>query len=1037
MKKLFFTFLCLSSMFSWAQKKDSQPRLSTKPYFQQHVDYNIQVRLDDVNHFISGHETLVYTNNSQDALTTIYMHLWPNAYKNKQTALAKQLARQKNFILYSTLKTDKGFIDSLDFHVNGEPIQWNLDSTHIDIGVLHLKTPLMPGQSITITTPFRVKLPSGSISRLGHIGQSYQITQWYPKPAVYDREGWHAMPYLTQGEFYSEFGNYDVQITVPTNYVVGATGNLQTQSEIDWLNQLAELPLPADTIYATSFPPTSSEWKTIQYKQKNVHDFGWFADKRWIVRKGEVITPHTKTKVTTWAMYTPQSQKLWNNATQYIADATYYYSLWNGDYPYTVVTAVDGTISAGGGMEYPNVTVIGNASSAEELETVIMHEVGHNWFYGILGSNERDNAWMDEGINSFNEDRYNMVKHPDAKGAMGISINGNNSLSKILDLDSVNYWSVSQLTYLFTANYGIDQPLSCHSNDFLGLNYGANVYKKTAVVFYYLQQYLGEELFDKCMQRYFSEWKFKHPRPEDLKKIFEETSGQDLTWFFDSFINTNGKADFRIEKAKKAKGQEGVYEIRVRNTGSTDGPCSVTMTDENNKKTTVWSPVLAPGKSAKVQLNATGNAQQFELNASKVIPEISNKNNLYRAGSLLPKVEPLKIKPFTSFPNGKTTQIFIAPTVSWNMYNHAAIGAVIHNQHVLNRRWQWSINPMYSIAQNDVVGIAKASLSLGKFKVGAETRSFYFVNQNLNDGILNGNYLGKYWMTRPYVKWTSKGRPALYPQQFIEEIEVATTLLQRSIETDAINQLVQTYPSFNQYLHFNYHIGRKFNLVHRLDYQFNWTRDITQANSTASQRSTTLSYSFFYNLKESRSIDLTLFSGANQKGVLTPWRPGGQTGDADFAFNSLYMGRSETSGIWSQQIQNGQGLLNTPTVQNFNFRLISARLEYSVPYSIPVKLYGATAWGTSKVMPGNLTSSFSNGWDNDAKNVTTFMWSTGIHYSIGQNLLDVYIPVLSSQNIMDAQKANNIKWFQSITFRINLSTLNPFEIVGKTLSNLE
>jgi hypothetical protein len=190
-------------------------------------------------------------------------------------------------------------------------------------------------------------------------------------------------------------------------------------------------------------------------------------------------------------------------------------------------------------------------------------------------------------------------------------------------------------------------------------------------------------------------------------------------------------------------------------------------------------------------------------------------------------------------------------------------------------------------------------------------------------------------------------------------------------------------------------------------------------------------------LKESRSIDLTLFSGANHKGVLTPWRPGGQTGDADFAFNSLYMGRSETSGIWSQQIQNGQGLLNTPTVQNFNFRLISARLEYSVPYSIPVKLYGATAWGTSKVMSGNLTSSFSNGWDSEAKNVTTFMWSTGIHYSIGQNLMDVYIPVLSSQNIMDAQKANNIKWFQSITFRINLSTLNPFEIVGKTLSNLE
>ena len=270
MKNIFIALLSFLTLPLWAQKKE------TTPYFQQQVDYTIQVRLDDVNHFISGYESFVYTNNSPEALTEIYMHLWPNAYKNKQTALAKQLVRQKNFLLYSTLKTDKGFIDSLDFKVNGESIQWNLDSTHIDIGVLHLSTPLQPGQSITVTTPFRVKLPSGNISRLGHIGQSYQITQWYPKPAVFDQNGWHAMPYLTQGEFYSEFGSYDVKITVPSNYVVGATGNLQTQSEIEWLNQLAELPAPADSIYASSFPPTSSEWKTLQYKQKNVHDFGWF-----------------------------------------------------------------------------------------------------------------------------------------------------------------------------------------------------------------------------------------------------------------------------------------------------------------------------------------------------------------------------------------------------------------------------------------------------------------------------------------------------------------------------------------------------------------------------------------------------------------------------------------------------------------------------------------------------------------------------------------------------------------------------------------
>jgi hypothetical protein len=1032
MRNLLFTFALIAAQISWAQK-------AQKDYFQQHVDYNIDVRLDDQNHFISGYESLIYTNNSKESLGKIYMHLWPNAYKNKQTALAKQLTRQKNFILYSTLKDDKGFIDSLDFKVNGESIVWHLDSNNIDIGVLYLNTPLQPGQSITITTPFRVKLPSGSISRLGHIGQSYQITQWYPKPAVFDREGWHAMPYLTQGEFYSEFGNYDVRITIPANYVVGATGILQNESEIQWLDDLANQPFPSDTLYKNSFPATAKTWKTIEYKQKNVHDFGWFADKRWIVRKGEVVTPYTKTKVTTWAMFTPASQALWSNATQYIGDATYYYSLWNGDYPYTVVTAVDGTISAGGGMEYPNVTVIGNASSAEELETVIMHEVGHNWFYGILGSNERDNAWMDEGINSFNEDRYNMLKHPNSNAVMGIQINGNNNLSNLLDLDSMNYWKISQLTYLFTANYGIDQPLSCHSNDFLNLNYGANVYKKTAVVFYYLQQYLGVELFDKCMQRYFSEWKFKHPTPADFQQVFEETSGQDLDWFFNSYIQGYGKPDFTISCAKKVKGEEGVYKVKIRNTGSTYGPCPVTLTDKANGRTTAWSSVLAPGHATTVQLKSTQPVKQFEINANSFIPEISNKNNLYRYHKLLPTVEPLKIKFLTGFPNKNKTQLYIAPTVSWNMYNHVAFGAVLHNQHVLNRRWQWSINPMYSIAQHDFVGIGKASLRLGKWTFGGETRKFYFVDQQLNYGSQPQNYLGHYWMTRPSIKWTSKGRPRNYPKQFIEEIEIATTLLSRSITWDLLNQTQLTTPYFNQYLHMNYHIGRKLGLKHRLDYYVNCVKDITDANAKGVQLSSTVQYQYMYNLQKQRSIDLTVFSGLNSQYALTLWNPTGMTGANDFTFNQLYMGRSETSGIWSNQIQNGHGLIATPTFQSFNFRLISTRLEYTLPTELNVKLYGATAWGINKVSPATSLLSFAdpNLIDTSVKTSTTFMWSTGVHFIVGPNIAEVFVPLISSQNIIDSQKAHGIKWQQSFTVKFNLTSLNPFELVGKALSKTE
>jgi hypothetical protein len=361
--KSFITFLAVSiSFLSFSQA-----------YFQQEVNYKINVQLNDIEHILTGDEQFEYVNNSSSSLQEIYVHVWANAYKNEKTALGKQLYKDGNFALSSATEAEKGWIDSLNFKVNAQAVKWEFDAKNQDICVLHLSTPLKPGERLTVTTPFKIKIPSGKISRLGHIGQSYQITQWYPKPAVYDKNGWNPIPYLTQGEFYSEYGSFDVSITLPKNYVVGATGDLQTPSEQTFLEDrvVATKNNMADYIKddsETPFPSSDTALKTIRYTQKNIHDFGWFADKRFAVSKSEVTLPASKEKVTTWAMWVPQNTKNWQHADEYLRDGIYYYSLWNGDYPYKQVTAVDGTISAGGGMEYPNITVIGNTSSKEELE---------------------------------------------------------------------------------------------------------------------------------------------------------------------------------------------------------------------------------------------------------------------------------------------------------------------------------------------------------------------------------------------------------------------------------------------------------------------------------------------------------------------------------------------------------------------------------------------------------------------------------------------------------------------------------------------
>jgi len=200
-------------------------------YFQQEVNTTINVRLNDKNNTLSAFEEIEYINNSPDSLEYIFFHIWPNAYRNNATDMAIQNDENGDIDFHFADSINRGFIDSLDFKVDGEFVISAPDVDHIDIVALVLKTPLAPGNKITITTPFRVKIPLGIYSRLGHIGQSYQITQWFPKPAVYDRNGWHPLPYLSQGEFYSEYGTYDVTITLPKNYVVGATGDLVNNPE--------------------------------------------------------------------------------------------------------------------------------------------------------------------------------------------------------------------------------------------------------------------------------------------------------------------------------------------------------------------------------------------------------------------------------------------------------------------------------------------------------------------------------------------------------------------------------------------------------------------------------------------------------------------------------------------------------------------------------------------------------------------------------------------------------------------------------------
>lgn len=532
-KLVLLSILCCTLAASFAQ---------TGNYWQQKVNYKIDVSLDDVKNTLDGFVKMEYYNNSPDTLNFIWFHLWQNAYKNDRTAFSDQLLEHSRTDFYFSDNNKKGYINRLDFKVNGMVATMEDHPVHQDIIKLLLPQPLPPGAKANIQTPFH-ELLAFNFSRGGHVGQAYQITQWYPKPAVYDRKGWHPMPYLDQGEFYSEFGDYEVQITLPQNYVVAATGNLQDEEEIKWLKEKAAMRLVYEAPVAKKsipskrrkdtesvFPASSAKLKTIHYVQQNVHDFAWFADKRFAVRQDTLQLPSGRiVQVAAYFIDRPTDNIVWKNSTAFIKQAVLTRSKFLGEYPYNNVSALEAEMGFGGGMEYPTITSISPTATAGELEGTIEHEVGHNWNYGVLATNEREHPWMDEGINRYYDYRYNQG-------------NFNIVSPKPVKEDffhsrlPTNFEAIGLRIF---ASQKKDQPIETPAADFSELNYQLIAYYKTAQWMKLLENSLGRDLFDSSMHEYFRRWKFKHPYPEDFKRVVEDVSNRNLDSVF-SLLNKKG-----------------------------------------------------------------------------------------------------------------------------------------------------------------------------------------------------------------------------------------------------------------------------------------------------------------------------------------------------------------------------------------------------------------------------------------------------------------------------------------------------------------
>ncbi len=995
-------------------------------YFQQEVNTTIAVTLDDKKHLLTAFEEIEYINNSNDELTEIYMHLWPNAYKNNKTDLATQLDENGEINLHFADSIDRGFIDQLDFKVNGTDVGVKPYQEMLDVVILTLNAPLKPGEKISITTPFRVKIPKGIFSRLGHIGESYQITQWYPKPAVYDQEGWHPLPYLSQGEFFSEYGSFDVKITLPKNYVLGATGDrIDATEEESFLEakvietkKLIENggPIPNKAGYPNmTFPKSSTEMKTIQFHQENVHDFAWFADKRYHVLKGEVALPNSGRKVTTWAMFTNNEFNLWVDAIEYLNDATFYYSKWTGEYPYNHVTAVDGSISAGGGMEYPNITVIGESYTKKALEQVIVHEVGHNWFYGLLGSNERYNAWMDEGLNTFTENRYTETKYPDSDMGMGLP----HKILKKIGLDSWGPRGMYDVSYVFNARRNYDQPIQTRSDLFTPMNYGAIVYGKTAIGFDLLLAYLGDDVFDQCMHAYFEKWHFKHPKPEDVQSVFEQVTGENLNWLFADFIKTTKKIDYKMNSYKEV---DGIIKVEIENIEKINAPFSLSVLKDGKPISKTWHA----GFEGKKEIEIKTKGEEIVLDYDKDIPELNRTNNHIKTKGIFKKVEPLKLEILGSFEKEEVTSIYWSPILGWNDQDKTMLGLAFYNKSIPEKKLEWLLAPMFATGSKSAVGIADLVYNtygqglFRRFSIGYNFKTFNSKGKEATY-FYEGQTFSEATTITYFKPW--------YRHQVSLNGELNRSTLRQAkhnIELRYINideQLSLTDRDYSNALDFNYKISSKQPLKPAsLKIALSGINSLRYGSFLGASVEGKIRKNYNLDLK---GIELRLFAGqslvVNEVTGKYNWSLSGKDGNTDYLYDHTLLSRSGgyTNALY-QQSTNTQGNFKVATpyaIGSNNSWVVASNLKIEIP-KLPLGIYADGGIYPSKQVTIN-----------GVTDIVKFQYDYGIYIPIAKDVFEIYFPVGYSKDIANSINYNNVAYLQRIRFVLNFNKINPFKLI--------
>ncbi|WP_435623991.1 M1 family metallopeptidase [Flagellimonas sp.] len=527
-------------------------------YWQQEVDYSMEVDMDVKTYQYTGTQKLVYTNNSPDVLDRVFYHLYFNAFQPGSEMDARlqsikdpdgRMMEDGKSRIASLTESEMGYLHATSLTQDGASVKFNEEGT---ILVVDLATPIQPGGKTSLDMEFKGQVPL-QIRRSGRNskeGVALSMSQWYPKLSEYDVEGWHANPYIAR-EFHGVWGNFDLKLTIDKNYTVGGSGYLQNPQEVG---------------HGYEAPGTEVKTKgktlTWHFVAPNVHDFMWAADPEYI---HDVVDMEDGPTLHFLYKNDPEIQENWKKLQPKTEETMRFFSRNIGKYPYDQYTVVQG---GDGGMEYAMSTLITGNRQFPSLVGVMVHEMAHSWFQHVLATNESKYEWMDEGFTTFISSLC---------------------MNEVMDQNQDNPFGRSYQSYYALVESGLELPQTTHADRYAtNFAYGVAAYSKGSIFLSQLGYIIGQEKLMESIKKYFEDFKFKHPVPNDIKRTAEKVSGIQLDWYLTDWTQTTNTIDYAIKSVESSGNSTKVVLERI---GLMPMPLDILIVGKDGSNETYYVPL--------------------------------------------------------------------------------------------------------------------------------------------------------------------------------------------------------------------------------------------------------------------------------------------------------------------------------------------------------------------------------------------------------------------------------------------------------------